>query len=471
VRFGIIGAGPAGLYLAILLKRDDPTREVEVVERNPPDATFGWGVVFSEDTLTELRDADYETFVALDDELVRWSAIDIHYRQTMTRSYGHGFSAVRRTSLLRVLQDRARQLGVRLAFEEEVSGPEIFADCDVVVGADGVNSTVRGGREETFGTRVHEHKTRFAWFGTDHVFDVFTFVFRESAHGLFTVHAYPFDADASTFIVECREETWRRAGLDVMTEEESLAYCENLFGDVLDGGRLMSNRSIWTTFLTIRNRSWHDDNIVLAGDAAHTAHFSIGSGTKLAVEDAIALAKAFTAHGDDLGAVFSEYELERQIPVERFQDAAVDSAHYFATVSRFVGFSPEQFAFNLLTRSGRITHRSLEQRDPAVVSVAGRWFAADATGDPREASRFVRPNPAQTKLRLGTGAVANRVVIASEPTDTAENGRPGPVHAGQIAGAVDAGVGLVVTEMIAVSGDGRISPGSPGLYEKEHVEA
>jgi anthraniloyl-CoA monooxygenase len=470
MRIAIVGGGPAGLYLAILLKRADPAHEVTVVERNPAGATYGWGVVFSEETLTELRDADYETFVHLDDHLVRWNAIDIRYRTTVTRCYGHGFSAIRRTALLGVLQEQARALGADLRFEEEVDGATAFPDHDVIVAADGVRSAVRAGREGDFGTTAQETGATFAWFGTDLVFDVFTFIFRETEHGLFTVHAYPFDAGTSTFIVECRPETWRSAGLDEMTEEESLRYCEELFADHLGDHRLMSNRSLWSRFQTVRNRRWRDGNVVLVGDAAATAHFSIGSGTKLALEDAIALAKALRAH-DSLDAAFAEYELERQLPTERFQDAAVDSAQYFATVDRYLGFAPEQFACNLLTRSGRVTYNDLTRRDPVFTNAVDRWFRAEQAGDPTARTCLVTAGPGTAPLELGGTALPNRVVLACPPLDRADGGHVGAIHAGQLAALVDARPGLVTTELVAISPEGRVTPGSPGLWTDEQTAA
>ncbi len=435
MKVGIVGGGPAGLYLAALLKDADPSHEITVVERNPPDATFGWGVVFSEETLSELRDADYPTYLAFEEHLVRWNSLDIQYRGEVIRSHGHGFSAISRKVLLSLLQQRCRELGVELRFHEELDGLDRFAGCDLVVGADGVNSTVRARHARDLRPALHRHPTRYAWFGTDLVFDAFTFIFRETAHGLFQVHAYPFDGATSTFIVETTEATWQKAGLDGMTEQESLAFCEELFADHLVGHELLSNRSLWTSFVTVRNRSWHVGKVVLVGDSAATAHFSIGSGTKLAMEGAVALAKAFQAHPGDLGAAFAVYELERQPAVERFQQAALDSAGYFETVSRYLGFAPEQFAFNLLTRSGRVTHLELTRRDPALVNRVDRWFAG-VGGVPA-------PVPALVPLELGGLAVPNRVVLG-------EAGR---------------GAGLVVSELVAVSEHARLTPESAGLYD------
>ncbi|HEX2026558.1 MAG TPA: FAD-dependent monooxygenase [Nitriliruptorales bacterium] len=471
MRVGIIGGGPAGLYLATLLARADPTHEVTVVERNSPDATFGWGVVFSEETLAELRDVDHETFVALDDLLVRWQALDIRYRGQTIRSRGHGFSAISRVQLLGTLQERARSLGVRLRFEHEAAGPETFADRDLVVGADGIASTVRTRLQDAFGTSFQPHASRYAWFGTDLLFDVFTFIFEETPHGLFTVHGYPFDGGTSTFIVEVSRDTWQRAGLDRMSEEESLQFCQTLFADHLGGHKLMSNRSVWTRFVTVRNRTWHHRNVVLVGDAAHTAHFSIGSGTKLAMEDAIALARALTESPHDLEAAFTHYELDRQIPVERFQDAAADSARYFEHVGRHVGFAPDQFAFNLLTRSGRITRLGLELRDPAIVNRVDRWHQAHATGRALTAEPLVAAAPRHAPLTLAGVTLPNRVVLSLAATDVAQEGAPGRPHETSLLAAVTAGAGLVVTEPLAVSAHGRVTSGSAGLYHEAHVEA
>ena len=463
MKITVVGAGPAGLYFALLMKRSDPSHRITVLERNAPDVTFGWGVVFSEDTLTELRDADYPTYLAFDEALVRWSAIDIRLRDRTLRSFGHGFSAISRAHLLAILQQRARELDVDLRFGEEIDDPTAL-DADLVVGADGVRSVVRSAHEKHFGTTFQTLGSRYVWFGTDLVFDVFTFIFRPTEHGLFQVHAYPFDGQRSTFIVETTEQTWRNAGLDRMSEEESLAFCSELFADHLGEHRLLSNASVWRTFDTIRNRSWHHDNVVLMGDAAHTAHFSIGSGTKLAIEDAVALAKAFQAHPANLGAAFAEYELERQSAVERFQEAATDSARYFEQVSRYLDFEPEQFEFNLLTRSGRITYANLELRDPAVVNRAGRL--AEQAPD-----RIVVRPPALTPLCVEELEVANRVVLAPVLPDTSADGVPGDDVARTLVAAARAGAGLVVAGPVAVSAHGRVTSGSIGLWTEPQAEA
>ena len=307
-RIGVLGGGPAGLYFALLAKRADPSRRITVVERNPADATYGWGVVFSEETLGSLRDADRESYQRITDSFAKWTAIDIRYRGERIRSRGHAFSGTSRKGLLQTLQERCRELRVDLQFEHEVTSLKAFSAegrYDLIVAADGVNSTVRRDHPEWFRPSTDEHETRFVWFGTDLVLDAFTFLFRDTPFGLFQVHAYPFDAGTSTFIVETHRTTWERAGLDRMSEAESIAFCERLFAEDLGGHRLLSNRSLWIGFVTLRCEAWHQGNVVLLGDAAHTAHFTIGSGTKLAMEDSIALANALDVHRSNLEAALA----------------------------------------------------------------------------------------------------------------------------------------------------------------------
>ena len=401
----MLGAGPAGLYLAILLRGSRPAGsgeppEVTVLERNPPDATFGWGVVFSQDSLAALRDADFPTYTEISDTFARWDAIDIHYRGRVLRSRGHSFSAIRRTLLLDILQRRARELGVTLRFHHEVDDPSTV-DGDLVVAADGVNSVLRRAHERAFGTVVRPQGCKYVWFGTDLVFDAFTFVFKPTEHGLFQVHAYPFDDNRSTFIVECREPVWRTAGLDTATEADSIAFCEKLFADELAGHRLLSNRSLWLDFPRVHNASWHHGRTVLIGDAAHTAHFSIGSGTKLAMEDAIALADALARRVGNVEAALVDYELERQPVVERFQQAADTSAGYFERVAAYHGLEPIQFAVNLLTRSGRISHANLTLRDPSFGRAADAWFTGQATLEPSAAGDAVERSAAEQSTAGG----------------------------------------------------------------------
>jgi anthraniloyl-CoA monooxygenase len=463
MRIGVVGGGPAGLYFALLAKRADPSHEITVVERNAPDATFGWGVVFSEETLGALRDADYPSYVEITDTFARWSAIDVVYGGRTVRSGGHVFSAIARRRLLEILQRRCRDVGVELVFQREVPDLDAsFADRDLVVAADGVNSTARRLLEQQLRPTLDVHRSKFIWFGSDLPLDAFTFIFRTTEHGMFQVHAYPFDADTSTFIVECTESTWRAAGLDQAGESESIAFCQELFASELGGHKLLSNRSLWTSFVTVRCQTWHHGNVVLLGDAAHTAHFTIGSGTKLAMEDAVALGQALQRHPADLEAACTDYELERQPVVERFQEAARDSATWFENVRRYDGFDPVQFACNLLTRSGRIGHLELTRRDPA--------FAADV--DRRFAGRddlLLAPPPLFAPLDQRALTLANRVVLAAVGEDDADDGRLPAEAVARLEAAAAAGAGAVVSELVAVAPEGRITPGTPGLWADDQT--
>jgi anthraniloyl-CoA monooxygenase len=457
MRVSIVGGGPAGLYLGILLAKADPAHEIRILERNPPDATYGWGVVFSEETLGALRDADLQSYVEITDTFARWDSIDIrHPGARRLRSRGHSFSAIARRQLLRLLQRRCEDLGVKLEFSVEVDDP-VTVSGDLVVAADGVNSVFRQQLADELGSVVEPQGGKYVWFGTDLVLDAFTFIFRQTEHGLFQVHSYPFDEHTSTFIVECPEPTWRRAGLDRMSEAESIAFCEALFAEDLAGHRLLSNRSVWLDFLRVSNRSWHHGNVVLLGDAAHTAHFSIGSGTKLAMEDAIALVNALVRQVD-VEAALVDYELERQPVVERLQQAADESAGYFGRVGHHAQLEPRQFAFNLLTRSGRISHANLEVRDPEFVRRLDSGFDARSRAD--HEVRLVAPSPALVPLAVARLTLRNRIVLTTsspDPTALVELARRG--------------AGLVVTGTAAVTPDGRSSPDTPTLDADDRAEA
>ena len=459
IRVAVLGAGPAGLYASLLLKKMLPSAEVTVFERNPAGATYGWGVVFSDRTLTEFREADQPTYEAITDRFVLWDAIDIRYRDELIRSGGHVFAGIARVSLLGILAGRAEQLGVDVLFETEIEDLDAL-EADLVVGADGVNSLVRRTHEDVFRPRLSPGRSRFIWYGTDRALDSFTFILRENDHGLFQVHAYPFDGIRSTWIVECDEETWRRAGLDTAGEEEGIAYCEKLFADDLRGHSLLSNRSQWINFVTVRNRTWRHGNVVLLGDAAHTAHFSIGSGTKLAMEDAISLARGFERHGDDLAAAIADYELERKPVVERFQEAAEESRTWFERTRRYVHLEPMPFAFYLFTRSGRIDYDNLRLRDPVYVDGVDRWFAG----------RDIAPPPIHTPFRLRDLELRNRIA-ARAGTEDAEDGVPAPALEEAVARAAHGGAAVILTQPVAVAAEGRITPASPGLYAAEHADA
>ncbi|MGH2683303.1 MAG: FAD-dependent monooxygenase [Actinomycetota bacterium] len=464
MRIVSIGGGPAGLYASLLLKKLDPRNEVTVVERNAADATYGWGVVFSDQTLTEFREADFPTYRRITDRFVQWDAIDIVFGSELVRSGGHVFAGIARKELLGILRRRCEELGVDVRFGERLDDFDSLPPHDLLIGADGVASVVRRFHEKEFRPSFEEGGARYIWYGTNRPLDSFTFIFRESEHGLFQVHAYPFDGTTSTWIVEASEETWRRAGLDEAGEEESIAFCERLFADDLRGNALLSNNSRWLTFTTLRCRLWRHANVVLVGDAAHTAHFSIGSGTKLAMEDSISLARAFEHHGDDVEAALADYELERKPVVERFQEAAAESRTYFENTARYLHLSPQQFAFHLLTRSGRIDYDVLRIRDPEYADRVDRWFAGAAGAR----TMLAASPPTFTPISLRGLRLPNRIVVSPAPRYAAEEGQLGPEHEKDLARTGKSGAALVLTEVLAVSPDARITPGDAGLYQDEH---
>jgi anthraniloyl-CoA monooxygenase len=458
-----IGGGPAGLYFSILFKRAFPDSSVEVYERNKPDDTFGWGVVFSDETLSNFEEADPETYERITSEFAYWSDIETYYADTCVRSTGHGFCGMSRKRLLEVFHERCRELGVHLEFEREVSDVDEFADADLVLAADGLNSIVREKYQEHFRPSLDWRKARFTWLGTTKPLGAFTFIFRENEHGVHQVHAYPFQHDPeplSTFIVECHEDVWRRAGLDQASEEDTVRYYEELFGDHLDGHRLLINRSLWRAFPTVKNECWHHENFVLIGDSAHTAHFSIGSGTKLAMEDAIALLDAFREHGtEDVPKVLAAYEDARRVDVIKTQKAAQTSLEWFENSARYMGQHPVQFSFNLMTRSKRITYDNLRERDPELVARVDEWFAQDQ-GAPVRAPMF-----APFTLRKLT--LENRVVVSPMCQYSAVDGVVNDWHLVHLGARATGGAGLIITEMTDVSDDARITYGCAGMWSDE----
>jgi anthraniloyl-CoA monooxygenase len=476
VRILCIGGGPAGLYFAILMKEASAAHQITVLERNRPEDTFGFGVVFSDATQDNLAEADRPTYERMLASCARWDDIDIHYNGTVIRSTGHGFSGLARPALLSILGRRCDELGVDLRFRKEIDGDDLASlgegrGADLIVAADGFNSTIRDHYAEAFGPSIDWRPNRFVWLGTTRTFPAFTFYFKWNDYGLWRVHTYQYESDRSTFIVETREETWRAAGLDVATEEQTLAFCERLFTQELAGHKLLKNRSIWRSFPTIRNERWHHENVVLLGDAAHTVHFSIGSGTKMAMEDAIALAKALGEHRDVRDAL-ADYEAERRPVVESLQRAAQVSLQWFEETERYMHMEPIQFGFNLLTRSFRITHENLRVRDPVYVEGVDRWFAAKAREQSGVAVPLApAPPPLFTPFRLRDLLLENRVVVSPMCQYCAEDGTPNDWHLVHLGTRAIGGAGLVFTEMTDVSRAGRISPGCTGMYKAEHVAA
>ncbi|MFF8678651.1 bifunctional salicylyl-CoA 5-hydroxylase/oxidoreductase [Streptomyces sp. NPDC015237] len=459
-RIAIIGGGPGGLYTAALLKRLAPDREITVYERNAPDDTFGFGVVLSDETLGGIEHADADVYAALKAHFVRWDDIDIVHRGHRHTSGGHRFAALGRRRLLEILHDRCHALGVDLRFRAEAPDPGTLARTyDLVVAADGVHSATREAFRDVFRPHVTGHRCRYIWLAADFAFDAFRFEIAETEHGLMQLHGYPYAADASTVIVEMREEVWRAAGFDGLDEAESTARCAKVFAEALGGNPLRSNNSAWTTFRTVVNERWSHGNTVLLGDAAHTAHFSIGSGTKLAVEDALALA-ACLEEQPSLAEALAAYEEERRPVVASTQRAAKASLEWFEDLDRYVGRPPRQFAFNLLTRSRRVTHDNLRLRDPGFTGSVEREFGCPP-GTP----------PMFTPFRLRDLTLRNRVVVSPMDMYSAVDGVPGDFHLVHLGARALGGAGLVMTEMVCVSAEGRITPGCAGLYTGRQGEA
>jgi anthraniloyl-CoA monooxygenase len=475
----ILGAGPAGLYSGLLIKKTNPAHDITIIERNAADVTYGWGVVFSDRTLASFQRADNKTYEQITDQFVIWDAIDVYYRDQKLSCGGHVISSIARKSLLNILQNRCLELGISIQFSCEINDLTGLGDYDLLIAADGLNSIVRKTYESSFKPSLEYGRARYIWLGADKVLDAFTFIFRDNEHGLFQVHSYPFNGTTSTYIVECDESTWLNAGLDKADEAQSLAYCQQLFADNLDGARLMSNNSKWISFPTLKTQHWHHKNIVLLGDAIHTAHFSIGSGTKLAMEDAIALAGALEQHAD-LETALNEYELERKPVVEIFQRAARESQAYFETLKRYLTLDPVQFTFNLLTRSGRITYDDLRLRDPRFGDLVDRWNTQQVNATLSAADDFlpehnqvsiVAPPPLFTPLRLRNVHLPNRVVSSPLSSCAAQHGMPAKAYEQQLYNAASGGAGLILTEPVAISEEGRITPESAGIYATNHVEA
>jgi len=474
VKIACIGGGPAGLYFAISMKLRDSGHEIEIFERNAPGVTFGWGVVFSDLTVDNINRNDPVSGQTITQEFAHWDDIAVHIHGETITSGGHGFIGIGRKRLLEILQNRARELGVALHFNAECDPADLkWRDYDLVIASDGANSRFRDANPEAFGVDVDVRKNRFVWLGTSKVFDAFTFAFEETEHGWIWAHAYRFAPDCSTFIVECSEETWTASGFDKMLQDESIAACEQLFAKYLDGHRLRSNAShlvgsaAWLNFRRIKCERWASGNVILLGDAAHTAHFSIGSGTKLALEDAIKLAEVLNRPGLSLQAALDEYQAERNLEVLKLQNSARNSTEWFETLERYLHFEPLQFAYSLLTRSQRISHENLRLRDREWLEEVERWFWKRATDG--KSNRTAPPMFAPLKLR--EMIVENRITVSPMAMYSAVDGTPNDFHFVHYGERAIGGAGLVFTEMTCVSPEGRISPGCTGMWNADHVAA
>ncbi|MEQ4732768.1 MULTISPECIES: bifunctional salicylyl-CoA 5-hydroxylase/oxidoreductase [Providencia] len=479
-----IGGGPAGLYFGLLMKLENPQNRVVVVERNRPYDTFGWGVVFSDATLSNLRQADPVSAETISAEFSHWDDIDVHFKGVCNRSGGHGFIGIGRKKLLNILQDRCVELGVELVFETQVTDDQAIAreyQADLLIASDGINSTVRTRYENVFKPDIDPRRCRFVWLGTKKIFDAFTFLFAKNEHGWFQVHAYQFQEGLSTFIVETTEETWLKAGIDQMSQEDGIAYCEKLFAPWLDGEKLIANAAhlrgaaIWIRFPRVICENWvhwtqptqgKDVPVVLMGDAAHTAHFSIGSGTKLALEDAIELCESLKTSGGDLRKGLVHYQKVRSVEVLKIQNAARNSTEWFENVCRYENLAPEQFAYSLLTRSQRISHENLRVRDAVWLENYEQWFA-EQTGVTSKA----KVPPMLTPYHVRGITLNNRVVASPTLLYCANQGIPDDFHLVHLGSRALGGVGLVMTEMTAIAPDACVTKGCVGIWNDEQVTA
>ncbi|WP_136161291.1 bifunctional salicylyl-CoA 5-hydroxylase/oxidoreductase [Sphingomonas flavalba] len=481
MKIACVGGGAAGLYFAISMKLRDPSHEIAVFERNRSGDTFGWGVVFSDQTMENLYANDPVSAQAMLDELAHWDDIDIRIedgeKKTAIRSGGHGFIGIGRKRLLNILQDRARDLDIDLHFEVEVEPDSAFlADYDLIIAADGLNSKLRRRYDEHFETDIDVRLNKFVWLGTHQRFDAFKFLFVNTEWGWIWAHAYQFDKDTATFIVECGPETFERAGFGEMSQEETCRLCEKIFAEHLGGHPLMTNSahirgSAWINFPRIICNTWHYKNIILLGDAAHTAHFSIGSGTKLALEDAIKLAEVMNRPGIDkagaLDTALDDYRDERQLEVVKLQNAARNSTEWFENLDRYLKMEPMQFAYTLLTRSQRVSHENLRLRDPEWLAALEAKLVEAATGKPAEG-----PSPPMfLPLKLRGMTVRNRVVMSPMAMYSAVDGMPDDFHLVHYGARALGGAGIIFTEMTCPSPEGRITPGCTGIWNDEQAAA
>jgi anthraniloyl-CoA monooxygenase len=469
MKVAVVGGGPGGMYFAILAKKRWPDWNIEVYERNRPDDTFGFGVVFSDETLGFLREYDEPSYEAIRRSFAYWDDLEIHFKDAVITCAGNGFCGCSRITLLRLLQERCLELGIGMTFQCEITDLERFADCDLVLAADGVNSLFRERHKDAFGTTIDWKNNYFTWLGSTREMKSFNYFFRETRHGIFNAHCYQYEPGHSTWIIETTPECWEAHGFGAMDEDQYIAVIERLFARELQGHRLIKNRSLWRRFPTVRNERWSYGKLVLIGDAQHTAHFSIGSGTKLAMESAIALYEAFVTKGPDVGAALAQFERTRREEVERTQHAAEVSLAWFENVADHWHLEPLQFAFQLMSRSKQITYDNLRLRDPAFVTRCDEWFA----GRQRRLGRAMPDGapPMFAPFELRGLELPNRVVMAPMAQYSAIDGVPGEWHYVHYGARALGGAGLVHTEMTCPSADARITPGCTGLWNEAQQAA
>jgi anthraniloyl-CoA monooxygenase len=462
----VIGGGPAGLYFAILMKKAWPDTHITVFERNRSDDTFGFGVVFSDETLDAFKAYDRESYRAITDNFAYWDDIEIHFKNSVHRIGGNGFCGCARTTLLRLLQERARALGVEMRFEVEINASlAAHRDADLIVAADGINSAIRDTRREHFGTKIDLRPNKFAWMGSTRSFDAFTFFFRETEFGIFIAHCYQYQPQRSTWVMEVQSETFDKAGLGSLDETQSARFLETIFAEELQGHQLLINRSTWRNFPRVSNERWVKDNIVLLGDAKATAHWSIGSGTKLAMEDAIALYNAFReTKGRDVASALARFESARRDEVEKTQHAADVSLVWFEHVDRFWSTDPDRFVFGLMTRAKAITYDNLRLRAPAFVDEVDRVVARDVRRQGFDVDTKAPTVPMFQPFQLRGMTIANRVVVSPMCQYSAQDGIPNDWHMVHYGARAIGGAGLLFTEMTDVSSEARITYGCTGMY-------
>ncbi|HEX7220818.1 MAG TPA: bifunctional salicylyl-CoA 5-hydroxylase/oxidoreductase [Burkholderiales bacterium] len=466
----VIGGGPGGLYFALLAKKAWPRWDITVYERNRPDDTFGFGVVFSDQTLDTFKAYDLVTYERIRRRFAYWGDVDVVYKGQVMRSGGNGFCGCSRVALLNILQDRGRELGVQMRFQREVDGLEEFADSDLIVVADGINSKIREKHREHFQPSLDLRPNKFTWLGSTKPLDAFKYFFRETPEGIILAHCYQYEPDRSTWVIETDEKTWKNFGFDRLSETEMLPVIERVFAEELEGHSLIANRSLWRNFPTITNKTWVRNNAVLVGDAKATAHFSIGSGTKLAMEDAVALFEAFKKHPEVKNAL-RLYDTARREEVEKTQHAANVSLAWFEHMKRYWDMEPEQFAFGVMSRSKQITWENLELRDPGYVKQIHQWYARKVKEQGFDLDLDNPPVPMFTPFRLRDMVVENRVVVSPMDQYSAVDGVPGDWHFVHLGSRAVGGAGLVYVEMTCPSPEARISPGDTGLWNEEQRDA